>query len=108
MQVGIIRPIATEAAMSRKVECVSGKSSNRALLVPDSIQPVEKPKVLSFKRQELALEKVIYNILLLYKALQKTFSTGCIGVGTRPAKSGPNYQQIEAAGGQKWAQFRFH
>jgi hypothetical protein len=53
--------------MSRKVECVSGKSSNRALLVPDSI-----------------------------------------GVGTRPAKSGPNYQQIEAAGGQKWAQFRFH
>ena len=61
------RGIATEAVMSRKVECVSSKSSDRALLVPDSI-----------------------------------------GVGTRPAKSGPNYQQFEAAGGQKWAKFHFH
>ena len=30
------RPIATQGVMSRKVECVSGKSGDRALLVPDS------------------------------------------------------------------------
>jgi len=61
------RPIATQAVMSRKVECVSGKSSDRALLVPDST-----------------------------------------GVGTRGTKNEPNHQQIEATGGQKWAQFHFH